>query len=207
MIIVNLQKNEAMTFNPELLNEVIENRRSVFQQDYSGQQVDDAIVTQMLKNANWAPTHKLTEPWRFVVFTGAGLKKLAEYQAELYKKVTLADNSYKEERYQNLLTKPMLSSHIIAIGMKRDPKKSVPEIEEIGAVFCAVQNMYLTAAGYGVGAYLSTGGITYFEEAKTFFGLEDEDKLLGFFHVGIRKREMPKGKRKPVEEKTRWISK
>jgi nitroreductase len=207
MIVVTLQKMKLMNFNPEFVNEVIESRRSVFQQDYSGEQVDDVIVNQMLKNANWAPTHKLTEPWRFVVFTGAGLKKLAEYQAELYKKVTLADNSFKEERYQNLLTKPMLSSHIIAIGMKRDPRKSVPEIEEIGAVFCAVQNMYLTAAGYGVGAYLSTGGITYFEEAKTFFGLEDEDKLLGFFHVGTRKREMPKGKRKPVEEKTRWISK
>src|SRR5687768_9759779 len=205
MIILDLQKNEAMNINPELVNEVIENRRSVFQQDYSGEQVDDAIVIQMLKNANWAPTHKLTEPWRFAVFTGAGLLKLAQYQAELYKKVTLADNSYKEERYQNLLTKPMLSSHIISVGMKRDPKKSVPEIEEIGAVFCAVQNMYLTATAYGVGGYLSTGGITYFEGAKSFFGLEAGDKLLGFFHVGMPKIAMPEGKRKPIEDKVRWI--
>ena len=150
--------------------------------------LDDAIVHQMLKNANWAPTHKLTEPWRFVVFTGEGLSKLARISgAKLYKKVTMADNTFKEDRYQNLLTKPMLSSHIIAIGMKRDAKKSVPEIEEIGAVFCAVQNMYLTAAAYGIGAYLSTGGITYFEEAKEFFGLEKEDKLLGFFMSAYRK--------------------
>lgn len=195
-----------MNLNPELLNEVIESRRSVFQQDYSGAQVDDAIVIQMLKNANWAPTHKLTEPWRFVVFTGAGLLKLAQYQAGLYKEITTADNTFREERYQNLLTKPMLSSHIIAVGVKRDPKKSVPEIEEVGAVFCAIQNMYLTAAAYGVGAYLSTGGITYFEEAKTFFGLEDEDTLLGFFHVGIPKRDLSKGKRKPVEGKFKWVS-
>src|SRR5688572_14856797 len=195
-----------MKFNPELINEVIRKRRSVFQPQYSSVQVDDAIVNQMLKNANWAPTHKLTEPWRFIVFKGEGLRKLAEFQSELYRKLTTADNSFKEERYQNLLTKPMLSSHIISVGMKRDAKISVPEIEEIGAVFCAVQNMYLTATAYGVGAYLSTGGVTYFEEAKTFFGLEGEDKLLGFFHVGTRKRELPKGKRKPVEEKTRWIS-
>ena len=194
-----------MNFNPEWLNEVIENRRSVYQQQYSGEQVNDAIVHQMLKNANWAPTHKLTEPWRFIVFTGSGLITLAQFQAEVYKRVTLADDTYKEERYQNLLTKPMLSSHIIAIGMKRDPKKSVPEVEEIGAVFCAIQNMYLTASVYGVGAYLSTGGITYFEEAKEFFGLETDDKLLGFFHIGIPKINMPTGKRKPIEEKTRWV--
>jgi nitroreductase len=195
----------TMNLNPDWLNEVIENRRSVFQQQYSGEQVNDAIVHQMLKNANWAPTHKLTEPWRFIVFTGSGLITLAQFQAEVYKRVTLADNTYKEERYQNLLTKPMLSSHIIAVGMKRDPKKSVPEVEEIGAVFCAVQNMYLTASVYGVGAYLSTGGITYFEDAKEFFGLGPDDKLLGFFHIGMPKISMPMGKRKPIEEKTRWV--
>ncbi len=194
-----------MEFNPELIDEVIRKRRSVFQPQYSGEQVDDAIVDQMLKNANWAPTHKLTEPWRFVVFTNEGLRKLAEFQADLYKKITTADNSFKEERYQNLLTKPMLSSHIIAIGMKRDEKKSVPEIEEMGAVFCAVQNMYLTATAYGVGAYISTGGITYFEEAKSFFGLGKEDKLLGFFHVGISKQEPPEGRRRSIEEKVKWI--
>ena len=158
-----------MTVNPEMLNEVIQKRRSVFQQQYSGESVPEDIIRQMLKNANWAPTHKFTEPWRFIVFTGNGLKILAEFQANLYKEVTTKDGSFKEERYQKLLTQPMLSSYIIAVCMKRDEKKSVPEVEEIGAVFCAVENMHLTAAAYGVGAYLSTGGITYFEEAKEFF--------------------------------------
>ena len=195
-----------MNFNPEWLNEVIANSRSVFQQQYSGEQVNDAIVHQILENGNWAPTHKLTEPWRFIVFTGKGLEKLAKFQGEIYKKVTQADNSYKEDRYQNLITKPMQSSHIISVGMKRDPKRSVPEIEEIGAVFCAVQNMYLTASAYGVGAYLSTGGITYFEEAKEFFGLEADDKLIGFFHLGMPKIDKPKGNRKPVQSKVQWIN-
>lgn len=195
-----------MNFNPESLNEVIANRRSIFQQQYSGEQVNDSIVHQILENANWAPTHKLTEPWRFIVFTGMGLEKLARFQGEIYKRVTQVDNSFKDERYQNLITKPMQSSHIIAIGMKRDPKRSVPEIEEVGAVFCAIQNMYLTATAYGVGAYLSTGGITYFEEAKEFFGLEPEDKLIGFFHLGMPKIDNPKGNRKPVEPKVEWIN-
>jgi len=195
-----------MNFNPEWLNEVIANRRSLFQQQYSGMQVNDAIVHQILENANWAPNHKFTEPWRFVVFTGKGLDNLAQFQGEIYKKVTLADNTFKEDRYQNLITKPMLSSHIISVGMKRDPKKSIPEIEEVGAVFCAVQNMYLTAAAYGVGAYLSTGGVTYFEEAKDFFGLGPDDKLIGFFHLGMPKIDNPKGKRKPIESKVQWVN-
>ena len=98
----------------------------------------------------------------------------------------------------------MESSHIIAVGMRRDPAKRLPEWEELGAVFCAVQNMYLTATAYSVGCYLSTGGITNFEEAKPFFGLGTEDKLCGFLHVGMPKGAVPDGRRKPVAEKTIW---
>ncbi|HTE33858.1 MAG TPA: nitroreductase [Chryseolinea sp.] len=195
-----------MNFSPDIVNKLIENRRSVFQQQYSGEKVDDAIVNQILQNANWAPTHKLTEPWRFVVFAGEGIQKLAEFQSNLYKQLATADGSYKEDKYQNLLTKPSMSSHIIAIGMKRDEKNSIPEIEEIGATFCAIENMYLTATAYEIGCYLSTGGITYFEEAKSFFGLGKEDKLLGFLHLGIPKAQPGPGRRKPVSEKITWVN-
>lgn len=190
---------------PNNVNELMRNRRSVFQNQYTGEKVDNAIVKQMLENSNWAPTHKLTEPWRFIVFTGEGIQKLAVLQSDLYKRLTTADGSFKEERYQNLLTKPSLSSHIIVVCMKRDEKKSVPEIEEIGAVFCAVENMHLTATAYGVGGYLSTGGITYFEEAKELFGLGTDDKLIGFFHVGRIKNTLAEGRRRPLEEKVTWV--
>lgn len=191
--------------NVDDLNKLIQSRRSVFQAEYSGQAVDDAVVEQMLENANWAPTHKMTEPWRFVVFTGEGLKELARIQSEFYKSYTTADGTFKEERYRNLQEKPLLSSHIIAVVMKRDPSESVPAIEEAGAVFCAIQNMHLTAAAYGVGCYLSTGGITYFDDAAKQFGFSENDVLLGFLHIGIPKTPPREGRRKPVGEKTQWV--
>ena len=139
--------------------------------------------------------------------TGEGIRKLAEFQADCYKRVTEADGSFKEDRWKNLLTGPLKSSHIIAVGMKRDEGKSLPEWEELGAVFCAVENMYLTATAYGAGCYLSTGGITNFEEAKSFFGLGPEDRLCGFLHVGlIAATDAPLSKRRPLEDKVRWIT-
>jgi len=192
--------------NPEEVNELMRSRRSVFPKNYTGEKVDDGIIKQMLENANWAPTHKFTEPWRFVVFTGDGLKKLAAFQSECYKQVTQAKGTFDEKKYDGLKVKPMESSHVIAVGMKRDEKKSVPEWEEMGAVFCAIENMYLTATAYGIGCYLSTGGITNFEEAKSFFGLSPEDKLVGFIQIGIPKGLPIAGKRKPIEEKVKWIT-
>ena len=188
------------------LNSLIKSRRSIFPKDYSGEKVDDAIIRQMFENANWAPTHKYTEPWRFIVYTGEGRKKLAELQASVYKRKTELDGTFKEERYQNLLVKPLESSHVMLVYMKRDEKKSLPEIEEMGAVFCAIQNMYLTATAYGVGCYLSTGGITFFEEANAAFGLSSEDRIVGFLHVGVPKHLNQPARRNPVDDKVLWVT-
>lgn len=191
--------------DPNVVNKLIRERRSIFPRDYTGEKVDDAIVQQILFNATWAPTHKVTQPWRFMVFTGEGLKKLAEFQGACYRQVATAKGKFEQDKYEKLLKKPLQASHIISVGMKRDEKKSVPEIEEIGAVYCAVQNMYLTASAYGLGAYISTGGITFYEEAKPFFGLGTEDRLLGFFHLGKTDYTPPDSKRKPVEDVSVWV--
>ncbi len=83
------------------------------------------IILQMLDNANMAPTHKLTEPWRFIIFKDAGLEKLGKFQAELYKNVkSMKAGDYKEEKYLDLRNKPEMASHVIAIGMKRDKRKA-----------------------------------------------------------------------------------
>jgi len=197
---------ETMTFNVEEVNRLIENRRSIYPTMFSGQPVPDEVIERMLENANWAPTHALTEPWRFVVFKGQGLQKLATFQSELYKEVTTKLETFKEDKFNKLATKPMQCSHIIAICMKRDPKGKVPEVEEVEAVAAAVQNMYLTATAYGVGCYWGSGGVTYMDEAKPFFGLEETDKLLGFLYCGMPKEgKWPKGRRKPVAEKVTWV--
>ena len=194
-----------MQFNTEEINQLIHARRSIFPADYTGKKIDEAVIQQILDNATCAPTHKQTEPWRFVVFVNDGISRLAEFQAACYKRVTTADGTFREERFKGLQTKPFQSACIIAVGVKRDEKKSVPEIEEIGAVFCAIENMYMTAAAYGIGCYFSSGGITYFEAAKEFFGLGKEDRLLGFLNIGTPKGPWPEGKRKPLSDKIRWI--
>lgn len=195
-----------MKFSIEETNNLLRNRRSIYPAMYSDVPVDDTIINDMLENANWAPTHKLTEPWRFVVFKGEGLKKLAAFQSELYKTLSTKAGNFDASKFEKLATKPLMASHIIAIGMKRDPKALVPEIEEISAVACAVQNMYLTATANGVGCYWGSGGITYKEEAKSFFGLGAEDKLLGFLYVGnLKTDKWPTGKRGPIEEKVSWV--
>ncbi len=194
-----------MKFNIEEFNRLIRSRRSTFPKQFAeGQKVDDAIVQQILENATWAPNHGNLQPWQFVVFTGEGLKKLAHFQSELYKESS--GEKFKEATYQNLQSNPLKASHVIALCMKRDPHKKFPEVEEIAAVATAVQNIYLSVTAYELGGYWTTGGVTYNEKAKPFFGLGTEDKLMGFFYIGHVAVPSPEGKRQPVEEKVIWVN-
>lgn len=180
-------------------------RRSIFPKMYSGEQVPEEVIKEMLENANWAPTHKFTEPWRFTVFSGDGLRKLADHLAETYKKHAEANNEFDSIKHEKFKTKALLCSHVISLGMKRN--SSIPEFEEVSAVACAAQNMMLTASSHAVGCYWTTGGFQFYDEAKYFFGLEQEDKLLGFLFIGIPKKDLkaPKGFRKPIEDKVQWV--
>lgn len=191
-----------LTPQAQTINEVIRQRRSVFTSQFEpGKTIPDEIILQLLENANQAPNHKLTEPWRFTVFSGNGLQTLADRQAEIYK--AYAGTKFKQGKYDSLLITPMLCSHVIAIGMKRHA--DIPEVEEVAAVACAVQNIYLTATAYGIGGYWSTGGITFFEQAKAMFDLGPDDKLLGFFYLGyVRVPSAPRTP-KPVMEKITWV--
>ena len=185
-----------MSYDVSEINRLIRNRRSIFPKMYSGEPVSREVINQMLENANWAPTHKFTEPWRFTVFYGEGVQEFANFQAQLYQKRTSENDTFDQTKYQKLKEKPLLASCIIAIGMKRDPERRIPEMEEVAAVSCAVQNMYLTAAAYGVGCYWSTGGPTFWVVAKYYFNLGADDNFMGFLFCGMPKETLAKGFRK-----------
>lgn len=193
-----------MQYNVAEINHLIRNRRSVFPKQFvEGKKVRDEIIHEVLENATWAPSHGNLQPWKFVVFTGEGLQKLAKFQSELYRES--AGEKFKESTFETLSTNPLKASHVIAICMKRDPNKKFPEVEEICATAAAVQNIYLTISAYDLGGYWTTGGITYNEKARPFFGLGEDDRLLGFFYIGEVAVPSPSKSRAKLEEKTEWV--
>lgn len=193
-------------FNTGEFNDIVRNRRSVYPYQFEkGKHIPDEIIWQILENANRAPTHKLTEPWRFTVFTNEGLQLFADMQSEIYAKY--AGEKFKEKKLKNLQEYPLMSSHVIAVSMKRNEENRLPEMEEVIATACAIENMYLTATAYGLGCYLSTGGITYYKETRHHFNLENEDKFIGFFYIGyIGDEKNQLSRRHPVQGKVKWIN-
>lgn len=193
-----------MKFNLSEITEVIKNRRSIYPEQYSDRKVQREMVEKILNNAIWAPTHGMTQPWRFSVFMDEGKTKFAEVFSTLYKQTTPEDK-FQESKFNKLRDRVLKASVVIAINMKRQETEKIKEIEEIEAVACAVQNMYLTCTAYGLGCYWSTGGATYSNEMKDYLKLGEKDKCLGFLFIGYPSMEWPQSSRKPIEYVTEWI--
>lgn len=188
----------------ETINHIITTRRTIKPKMMANRDIPLDILQQMLENANWAPTHGMTEPWRFSVFMGTAREKLASFLAETYKAITPVE-IFKPNKYEGMRENAMLAPAVIAIGMKRQPSKKISELDEIQAVACAVQNMHLTATAHGLGGFWSTNIAAVSSEMAAYIGLDKEDRALGLFYVGYPKVDWPTGSRQPMEDKVRWV--
>lgn len=185
-----------------VITEVIKTRRSIFPPMFSGVPIEDAKVMDLLENANWAPNHRKTEPWRFHVFTGEALKKLGAYLANFYKENVPAE-IFSDKKYQKMMRNPTLASHVVAICMKRDPEGILPEWEELAAVSAAVQNLWLSCSAMGLGGYWSTPRAAL--HADEFLGLGADEHCYGLFYLGTPKEDLDlKGERGAIDQKVIW---
>ena len=183
------------------INSIIRNRRSVYPVMYSGEIIDRSIIEQILENALWAPNHKKTEPWSFKVYSGESLKDLSNYASAWYKSNTPPDK-YSETKYEKTKMKPLQSSHVIALLLERH-EELLPEWEEVAALACAVQNMWLTASANGLGAYWSSPKFAI--QGADFFDLKPNQKCLGLMYLGIPIEGLDlNAERTPLNQKVEW---
>ncbi len=185
-----------------IINEIIKNRRATPPRFMAKTEIPKEILVQLLENANWAPTHKNTEPWRFKVYTGESKQKLAnEIYSLLIKKMEAGEslNPLKIEKFKDGLERVPVA---IAIIFERDIAERIPEWQEIAAVSMAVQNMWLTATGLGLGAFWSTP--EFLMLLIDILKIQHNQKLLGFFYVGQISMEYPSPGRGNIEAKVVW---
>lgn len=182
-----------------MIFELIQKRRSVFPAQYTDQPIAKSDIEIILEAANWAPTHRKTEPWRFKVLMGEAKEKLGLFLSLKYMET---EDRPKQMKVKKLIDNPKKAGAIIAICMQRDPKESVPEWEEIAATAMAVQNMWLCCAELGIGSYWSSPGLI--KHMDDFFEMNEGERCLGFFYMGYFDGVLPEVNRNPIADKVVW---
>ena len=194
-----------MRFNLSEITELIKSRRTIYPEQFSDRKVHKEQIDLILNNAQWAPTHGNTQPWRFKVFMEEGRQVLSDFLAETYLKLTPPE-SQNDLKLAKMMKRPMQASAVIAVCMERQPTEKILEIEEIEAVACAIQNMHLTCTAYGLGGFWATPKLIYSQEMNEFLKIGAKDKCLGLFYIGYPAIDWPEAHRKPLEYTTEWIN-
>ena len=188
------------------LSEIILSRRSSKPASFNGAKIEDEIITNLLNLAHWAPTHGRTEPWRFKVYAGNGVATFCEAHAALYKTNT-APELFTTAKFESLQQLGSQTSHIIGVYMQRQVPAKIAVVEEIAATAAAMQNILLGAEALGISALWSTGGMTHHPALKSFWGLAEDDLVMGLLYLGYSDAPKAEGKRNgTVAEKTTWIN-
>ena len=135
------------------MKSIFSSRRSIFPIQFSEKEISYTQLNELFEAANWAPTHRRTEPWRFKVFRGDKKTELSHFLVDAYTNTT---PKFSKRKSKSIVEKINLSSVVVLICMKRDEKESVPKWEEISATAMAVQNLWLKTTDLGLGGYWST---------------------------------------------------
>ncbi len=183
-----------------MLSELIRKRRSIHPPRFNQKPIPREELEEILEVANWAPTHKKTQPWLFkVMHSEKSRNELGNFLAETYKSTTA---NFKENVFQKMKSNPQKSSAVIAICMQRN-EDLLPEWEEIAAVSMAVQNMWLLCTEKNIGTYWSSPKLI--SQAQTFFELAENQRCLGFLYMGYYDEEPPNFERESWKSKVEWI--
>lgn len=189
------QKKQGLSINQAILH-----RRSVTPLMFNNKEIDSKTIDLLMELANWAPTHRMTEPWRFVVISGASKERFGTLAAQAYKEHT---RKFDELKFMKTKRKWERSSHVLAIVLHRDLNDRLPEWEEIAAVSMAVQNLWLASTQYNIGGYWSTP--SWREGMDGALELEENETCMGFFYLGHYDVELPEGQRSHWKTKVRYM--
>ncbi len=186
------------------VKKAIESRRSV------GQMKPDPVqreaIEEILESAVHAPNHKLTEPWRFHVFTGKGRGEFARVRAEVARLMAEAEGEeegYIAGRVSRERKKAFRAPVVIAVISKAG-RDSVETLENYAACAAAVQNMQLTAHALGLATIWRTGPVAYHQHMRDFFGLEPGDSIVAYLYLGYPDAPETHRRREPASSKTIW---
>ncbi len=186
------------------VTQAIQSRRSVgrVKQD----PVPRGLVEKVLESAVHAPNHKITEPWRFHVFTGKGRGELARARAELAK-IQAETEGEEEELAAGRISrerKKAFRAPVVIVVVSRGGRDEVETLENYAACAAAVQNMQLTAHALGLASIWRTGIQAYHPYMRDFFGLDDGDKIVAYLYLGYPDMEERPRRREPASSKTVW---
>ena len=149
---------------------------------------EDLGSLRMLQSAVRVPDHGKRVPFRFLSIEGDARTDLGERLAALTlaRDPNAAASAIEKDRHR--FTHAPL---VIVVVARLGPDEKIPESERLLTAGCVCFALLQAAQGCGFGASWLTGWPAYDREVLGWLGLEANEHVAGFIHIGTPKLETP----------------
>ena len=161
--------------------EFLAERRSVPSRLLADPGPDEAQQRELFALAVRAPDHGKLVPWRFVRIAGDARHALGEKLVAIASaRDPAAESAALEKDRMRFAHAPL----VVAVVSRTTPGHKVPEQEQLLSAGAVCYNLLLAAQALGFGAQWLTAWPAYDREVARVLGLADDEKVVGFVHIG-----------------------
>ena len=187
----------------------IENRRSI--RKYRSDEIDRKLIEEIIYSATLAPSAKNRQPWKFIVYQGEAKDKLVEVMRHGINSEKITHELMPEWAFaipdaENTVRIMQEAPCLIAVlntnqytpfaSIERE--KRIVEICDSLSIGAAVENMILTATGYGLGTLWIANTCFAYPELETY--INTTDQIISAVAVGYPDEAPGQRPRKKMEE-------
>jgi nitroreductase len=177
--------------------ELLKTRRSVKPMELTDPGPSASQLDTILTIASRVPDHGKLTPWRFIVFEGVARLAAGEKIAEAFRVMQPeATPEQVEFERQRLARAPV----VIAVISRAGPHVKIPEWEQVLSAGAAAMSLVFAAHALGFAANWITEWYAYDRRVVDALGVEPNERIAGFVHVGTPIRPPDDRPRPPLTE-------
>jgi nitroreductase len=176
------------------IDEIIRNRRSIT--SFKPDPVSTEEIIDLLEVAKWAPNHKMTEPWRFLLYNGEGTETFVQAFIDAQPAPNGEVSEGVKRKADHFRSIP---AHLVVV-MPEDPRQKTWD-EDHAAVSALIQNFQLAAWARDIGMIWRSNDWIYNPAFREKIGVKPGEKIVATLMLGYIK-DVPKAKKRTdVREK------
>ena len=169
---------------------------------YKEGEISPSLLREALTMALYAPNHKFTFPWKFLI---VGHETRAALQ-EISKKISIEKKQGSwtvedEVSWEAKCRKKVLNPGALVVFCCAHNEDSFRQREDYATVACSIQNFCLALTAHGYGTKWSTGALTRRPETYSLLGVEPKEfEIVGFVWAGVAEEPAPPRKRPELDD-------
>jgi nitroreductase len=172
---------------------------------FSNRPIARELIEQLLDCAVRAPNHKLTQPWRFAVLTGAAKDRFAQIRAGHRLKRFSDPSSSEAQVAAEKVRREAAETPAFIVVMVAVSSDEITREEDFAAAMMAIANLMTAAQSLGLGTYLRTGGVMRDHGLLELIQAPEGYRVVGVLSLGYPAEQEAPRKRRSATELTHWF--